>query len=146
MEVQYETLPGWNSDTSAARSFEELPENARKYVCFIEEHVGVPGMTTCTQPLIPRVQNNTLAAVICERRTGFKLFSFTGSSEINGQSTLTIQIQSAVYVFSHVVSHNLASWSACERACEVNADLCLSVSSVKWIGVGKSRESMIQLF
>ncbi len=45
VEVQYETLPGWNSDTSAARSFEELPENAQKYVRFIEEHVGVPGMT-----------------------------------------------------------------------------------------------------
>ena len=45
MEVQYETLPGWNSDTSAARSFDELPENAQKYVRFVEEHVGVPGMT-----------------------------------------------------------------------------------------------------
>lgn len=43
VEVQYETLPGWDSDTSAARSFEELPENAQKYVRFIEEHVGVPG-------------------------------------------------------------------------------------------------------
>lgn len=43
VEVVYETLPGWNSDTSAARSFEELPDNAQKYVRFIEEHVGVPG-------------------------------------------------------------------------------------------------------
>uniref|UniRef100_A0A3Q4AZ54 Adenylosuccinate synthetase n=1 Tax=Mola mola TaxID=94237 RepID=A0A3Q4AZ54_MOLML len=42
VEVQYETLPGWNSDTSAARIFEELPENAQKYVRFIEEHTGVP--------------------------------------------------------------------------------------------------------
>uniref|UniRef100_A0AAQ4RR41 Adenylosuccinate synthetase n=1 Tax=Gasterosteus aculeatus aculeatus TaxID=481459 RepID=A0AAQ4RR41_GASAC len=42
VEVQYETLPGWKSDTSAARSFEELPENARNYVRYIEEQVGVP--------------------------------------------------------------------------------------------------------
>uniref|UniRef100_A0A7N8Y3G3 Adenylosuccinate synthetase n=1 Tax=Mastacembelus armatus TaxID=205130 RepID=A0A7N8Y3G3_9TELE len=42
VEVQYETMAGWNSDTSAARSFDELPENAQKYVRFIEEHVGVP--------------------------------------------------------------------------------------------------------
>uniref|UniRef100_A0AAV2KCJ7 Adenylosuccinate synthetase n=1 Tax=Knipowitschia caucasica TaxID=637954 RepID=A0AAV2KCJ7_KNICA len=42
VEVQYETLPGWNSDTSAARSFEELPENAQTYVQYIEEHLGVP--------------------------------------------------------------------------------------------------------
>lgn len=48
MEVEYETLPGWNSDTSAARSFEELPDNAQKYVRFIEEHIGVPGMTRYT--------------------------------------------------------------------------------------------------
>lgn len=46
VEVEYETLPGWNSDTSAARSFEELPEKAQKYVQFIEEHVGVPGTVT----------------------------------------------------------------------------------------------------
>ncbi|KAK1791091.1 hypothetical protein P4O66_002130 [Electrophorus voltai] len=43
VEVQYVILPGWNSDTSAARTFEELPENAQKYVRFIEEHLGVPG-------------------------------------------------------------------------------------------------------
>lgn len=43
MEVQYETLPGWSSDTSAARSFEDLPENAQNYVRFLEEQLGVPG-------------------------------------------------------------------------------------------------------
>ncbi|XP_041921320.1 adenylosuccinate synthetase isozyme 2 isoform X2 [Alosa sapidissima] len=42
VEVQYETLPGWNSDTSAVRTFEELPENAQKYVRYVEEHLGVP--------------------------------------------------------------------------------------------------------
>lgn len=42
VEVEYETVPGWNSDTSATRSFEELPENAQKYVRYIEEHLGVP--------------------------------------------------------------------------------------------------------
>lgn len=43
VEVQYETLPGWNSNTSGARTFEELPENAQKYVRFIEEYLKVPG-------------------------------------------------------------------------------------------------------
>ncbi|XP_010785522.1 adenylosuccinate synthetase isozyme 2-like [Notothenia coriiceps] len=43
VDVQYETLPGWKSDISQVRNFEDLPENARKYVGFIEEHVGVPG-------------------------------------------------------------------------------------------------------
>ncbi|CAB1338421.1 unnamed protein product [Coregonus sp. 'balchen'] len=42
VEVQYDTLPGWNSDTSATRTFNELPENAQKYVRYIEKHLGVP--------------------------------------------------------------------------------------------------------
>uniref|UniRef100_A0A4W5NEJ8 Adenylosuccinate synthetase n=1 Tax=Hucho hucho TaxID=62062 RepID=A0A4W5NEJ8_9TELE len=42
VEVQYATLPGWNSDTSGVRTFDELPENAQKYVRYIEEHLGVP--------------------------------------------------------------------------------------------------------
>ncbi|CAH2251066.1 adenylosuccinate synthetase isozyme 2 [Pelobates cultripes] len=41
VEVEYKTLPGWNTDTSNARTFEELPENAKKYVQFIEEVLGV---------------------------------------------------------------------------------------------------------
>ncbi len=45
VEVQYNTLPGWKTDTSAVRTFEELPENAQKYVCYIEDHLGVPGKT-----------------------------------------------------------------------------------------------------
>ncbi|KAI7805183.1 adenylosuccinate synthetase isozyme 2 isoform X1 [Triplophysa rosa] len=42
VDVQYETLPGWNTDTSAARTFEELPDNARHYVLYIEKRLGVP--------------------------------------------------------------------------------------------------------
>lgn len=48
VEVQYETLPGWNSNTSAARTFEELPESAQKYVRFIEEYLKVPGKGFCS--------------------------------------------------------------------------------------------------
>lgn len=42
VEVEYNTLPGWNTDTSNARTFEDLPENAKKYVLFIEDILGVP--------------------------------------------------------------------------------------------------------
>ena len=38
----YETLPGWKCDIRGIRSFEELPENARNYVNFIEKHIGFP--------------------------------------------------------------------------------------------------------
>jgi adenylosuccinate synthase len=42
VETVYETVPGWKEDISAARSFEELPENAQSYVRLIETAAGVP--------------------------------------------------------------------------------------------------------
>jgi len=36
----YEELPGWRSDITGAQSFEELPENARRYVRRLEELAG----------------------------------------------------------------------------------------------------------
>ncbi|KAI8066685.1 adenylsuccinate synthetase [Gongronella butleri] len=41
-EVEYVDLPGWQQDISKCRSWDELPENAKKYIEFIEEQVGVP--------------------------------------------------------------------------------------------------------
>ena len=38
----YEKLPGWKCDIRGIRTFEELPENCRNYVNFIEEHIGFP--------------------------------------------------------------------------------------------------------
>jgi len=38
----YETLPGWEEDIRAARTWEELPERAREYLAFIGEALGVP--------------------------------------------------------------------------------------------------------
>ena len=42
-EPVYEELPGWKGvDISGCRSFEELPENAQRYVEYLENLVGVP--------------------------------------------------------------------------------------------------------
>jgi adenylosuccinate synthase len=38
----YEELPGWRTDITAAKTFEELPENARRYVHRLEELAGCP--------------------------------------------------------------------------------------------------------
>ena len=35
-------LPGWKCDIRGIRNFEDLPENCRKYVEFIEEQIGFP--------------------------------------------------------------------------------------------------------
>ena len=37
----YETLPGWDDDITHCKSFDELPENAKSYVKYIEEALGV---------------------------------------------------------------------------------------------------------
>ncbi len=38
----WKTLPGWKCDIRGIRKFEELPENAQKYVDFIEKQIGYP--------------------------------------------------------------------------------------------------------
>jgi len=38
----YEELPGWNTDISGCRTFEELPKEARDYIEFIEDLAEVP--------------------------------------------------------------------------------------------------------
>lgn len=35
-------LPGWKSDISGIKKYEDLPENCRKYIEFIEEQIGYP--------------------------------------------------------------------------------------------------------
>jgi len=42
VEVVYETYPGWKTDISAARTFEELPREAQVYVNRIEQLAGCP--------------------------------------------------------------------------------------------------------
>lgn len=37
-----ETLPGWKCDIRGIRKYEELPENCRRYVEFVEEKIGYP--------------------------------------------------------------------------------------------------------
>jgi adenylosuccinate synthase len=38
----YVQLPGWDEDITGARAIEELPANARSYLEFIEEQLGIP--------------------------------------------------------------------------------------------------------
>ena len=37
-----QTLPGWNCDIRGIKKYEELPENCRKYIEFVEEKIGFP--------------------------------------------------------------------------------------------------------
>ena len=38
----YKVFPGWKCNISEIREYEDLPENAKKYVEFIESYVGIP--------------------------------------------------------------------------------------------------------
>ncbi len=39
---QYEEVPGWHDSTIGARSLDQLPAEARRYIARIEEIVGAP--------------------------------------------------------------------------------------------------------
>ncbi|KAH6637448.1 Adenylosuccinate synthetase [Boeremia exigua] len=41
VEVHYETLPGWKKPTTGAKSYYDLPSNARSYIEYIEKFIGV---------------------------------------------------------------------------------------------------------
>ena len=38
----YEVLPGWKCDIRGIKKYEELPENCRKYIEFVEKHIECP--------------------------------------------------------------------------------------------------------
>ena len=38
----YETLPGWKCDIRGIKKYEDLPENCRKYIEFVEKHIECP--------------------------------------------------------------------------------------------------------
>lgn len=42
VEVEYVTLPGWEQDISKITDYNDLPENAKKYLQFIENFLDVP--------------------------------------------------------------------------------------------------------
>jgi adenylosuccinate synthase len=42
VDVIYVTLPGWRKSIVDAKSAENLPENCKKYIAFIEDFLGVP--------------------------------------------------------------------------------------------------------
>lgn len=46
----YETMPGWSESTVGVTKFEELPENAKKYIRRLEELAGVPVAIISTGP------------------------------------------------------------------------------------------------
>ncbi|MZQ74750.1 MAG: adenylosuccinate synthase [Peptoclostridium sp.] len=49
-EPVFEELDGWNEDITSVRSFDELPENAKKYVSRIEELCGVKASIVAVGP------------------------------------------------------------------------------------------------
>ena len=47
-EPVYESIPGWTTPTAGVRRFEDLPENARRYIARLEEVSGVPAAIVST--------------------------------------------------------------------------------------------------
>lgn len=45
VECEYVVLDGWQSDISKCTTYDQFPENAKKYLKFIEDFLGVPSMS-----------------------------------------------------------------------------------------------------
>jgi adenylosuccinate synthase len=50
VSVRYETLPGWQHSTFGLKDYSQLPPNAKKYLQFVSEHVGVEIAMVSTGP------------------------------------------------------------------------------------------------
>ena len=50
-----EKLPGWKCDIRGIKNYEDLPENCRKYIEFIEEKIGYPIITFSNRTAIPGI-------------------------------------------------------------------------------------------
>lgn len=50
IEPVYTSLPGWDKDISGMTEWEELPENAKSYIAYIEEYLGVKFTLISTGP------------------------------------------------------------------------------------------------
>jgi len=46
----YETLPGWRESTKGLTDVSKLPPNAKRYLEFIENYIGVPIVMLSTGP------------------------------------------------------------------------------------------------
>lgn len=50
VDVEYVTLPGWEKDITGIKNYADLPENAKNYLNYIEEYLGVPVQWVGTGP------------------------------------------------------------------------------------------------
>ena len=50
LSTDYFELDGWKEKTKNKRIFSELPTNAKKYISFIEEFIGIPVTMLSTSP------------------------------------------------------------------------------------------------
>ncbi len=67
----YESIPGWSEPTKGVRRFEDLPENARRYLARLEEVSGVPAALVSTGS--DRHDTILRHDVLAARLPGFKL-------------------------------------------------------------------------
>jgi adenylosuccinate synthase len=46
----YKIFPGWKTSTNGIKDMEALPENAKKYICAVEEFIGAKVSSVSTSP------------------------------------------------------------------------------------------------
>ncbi len=46
----YETLPGWKTETTHVKRWDDLPKEAQNFIRFIEDYLGIPVPMVSTGP------------------------------------------------------------------------------------------------
>lgn len=97
-EPQYETFPGWEEDLSKIRTWDELPENAKSYIKFIEEETEVPiglisvgpdreDMIDLMESAVKKIMENKMAPLIGAIKNGVK-DAFENNSNVSDISNM----------------------------------------------------------
>lgn len=141
-------MPGWQTCTEDVRQFNNLPINAKKYVEKIEEILEVPGLYIIQRSSVPNLvlyteKVNFTHEYICDDkelrkrkknmivRVILSLLLKYGAQNLILKDLLILLLLSYKYLVGVEIYKNL---------CSTNL-----IFSVKWIGVGKGRESIITI-
>ena len=66
VEIEYKTFQGWRRKTTGISTFEELPAQARSYVEYIEQEVGVPVKWIGTGPVCPSIPTVVMVGAVAD--------------------------------------------------------------------------------
>lgn len=104
----YETVPGWMQDISSCRSWEEIPEQAKKFVKRMSELIGCPVTTVGVGPTANR-------RLPCNKPRQFSLLFPSKQFRMHGGTAFYCQLIKAEHTFQRFLRHRFSTAAAWEK-------------------------------